>query len=608
MDDFSKDVKDGHYSAHPGKWDSSDPADCPWLNSYDDCVPRSLNYAKVPLFHWVDETARLAPRTVACQFMNTKMTYAKLQRDAEIIAANLRSFGVKPGDRVGIMLPNLPQVIQAFWGVLKAGAIVVMINPLYMEKELTYQIHDSEISHLITIDLCWPKLEQLRATLGVKHFFITTIADGLGFPLNLLQRFNAWREGSIKNVPFDQRTVLKFSTLLEGKERYSHAIGDPEETLALLQYTGGTTGASKGVMLTHFNLGANIQQTKAALPCLAEVPHHVLIAVVPFFHVYGLTTCILLPTILRSRVVPIPRFSPPELLKAVSKYKGTLLPGAPSVYLSLLQQKNLGKYDLSNLQCCISGSAPMPAAYFPKIKKELGAILIEGYGLTEASPITHLNSALGRQKIGSIGLPFPDTDARIVDMEVGTVPLPPGKVGELILRGPQIMRGYWNRPDDTASTLRNGWLYTGDIAVMDEEGYFTIVDRKKDMVLVGGYNVAPREIDEVLHEHPKIADAVAVGIPHPTRGESIKAYVVLKPGESMEKSEVIAWCRQRLANYKVPRQVEFRDALPKSVVGKILRRMLLSEELEKRDKKKADRLEAGAAQHDDTDSPDGNGL
>lgn len=551
--------------------------DAPWFKYYDSGVPRSIDYRSVPLYAFLDEAADDAPNTDACIFYNTRISYKELRRKAEILAANLRRHGLAPGDRVGIMLPNLPQAMIAFWGVLKAGGVVTMINPLYMEKELLHQITDAGVKILITVDLCWPKFEKLKKRLGVEKYFITSIAGGLSFPLNLLQKLKGLRDKNRPKIAYDKKRVLPFSALLKGRERLSHPVQEPRGTLALLQYTGGTTGFSKGAMLSHFNLGANIQQIENTLSFLKE-EQQTFMAVLPFFHVYGLNTCLALPAALRARVVLAPRFVPGELLAVLEKQKVTALPGAPAIYIALLQQKNRDKYPLASLKLCISGSAPIPVETIRRFESDYGARITEGYGLSEASPITHLTPVEGLRKVGSIGIPLPDTEARIVDMEVGSVPLDPGKVGELIVRGPQVMSGYWNNPDETANTLRNGWLYTGDIASMDEEGFFYIVDRKKDMIIVGGYNVAPREIDEVLHEHPKVKEAVSVGVSHPSRGEVIKAYVVLREGEVCERSEIVAWCRERLANYKVPRLVEFRDELPKTLVGKVLRRVLRAEE------------------------------
>ncbi len=354
----------------------------------------------------------------------------------------------------------------------------------------------------------------------------------------------------------------------------------------MLQYTGGTTGQPKGVILTHANLGTNCRQVLDIINVTAET-HHTFISLLPFFHVYGLTTGLIIPMALAATTLPLPRYVPQDVLRVITRHKATVFPGAPSVYISLLQQKDLARYDLKSIKICVSGSAPLPREIFRRFQEVTGAAILEGYGLTEASPITHINP-LGRQgqKENSIGMPLPGTNARIVDMEGGSLTLPPGKMGELVIQGPQVMEGYWRRPDETASALRNGWLYTGDLATMDEDGYFYIVDRKKDMVLVGGYNVYPREVDEVLLEHPKIVEAVTVGINDDVRGEVLKAYVVPGPGESLSKADIIAWCRSKLAAYKVPRLVEFREELPKTIVGKVLRRALREEEERKAGRRK----------------------
>ena len=546
-------------------------------------MARSLEYPDIPLYFWLDEAAEKSPGNVACRYHNTRITYARLRKQAETVAANLRASGVMLGDRVGIMLPNLPQTMIAFWGVLKAGAVVTMINPLYMEKELVHQVCDAGIKHMISHDLCWPKFVKLREQLGVKRYYITTAAEGLSFPRNLVQRFKSMRDRTAIPVPYDGSSVQPFSALLKSGKRLSEPVDNPREALALLQYTGGTTGLSKGAMLTHHNVASNILQMGELLNAMRGEPQ-TFMAALPFFHVYGLNTCLVLPTLLHAQVVPLIRFSPIELLMNLEKYKATALPGAPAMYISMLQQKNWNRYSMQSLKICISGSAPMPLDVMRQFEQVFGARIMEGYGLSEASPITHMTPAWGMRKVGSIGLPLPDTEARIVDMELGMVPLPPGKVGELVVRGHQVMTGYWNKPDETAGALRNGWLYTGDIASMDEDGFFYIVDRKKDMAIVGGYNVSPREIDEVLYEHPKVREAVSVGVPHPSRGEVIKAYIVLKEGEECDRAEIVAWCREHLANYKVPRMVEFRDELPKTMVGKILRRVLRAEEEEKQRK------------------------
>jgi long-chain acyl-CoA synthetase len=560
----------------------------PWLKNYDPVVSPTLNYKSIPLYDFLDNTAQKYPRRTAIVFNNWKINYQNLKKLTDYIAGNLKQLGIKPGDRVAIMLPNLPQTILTYWGVLKAGGIVVMTNPLYMEKEIIHHFNDSRAKFLITLDLLWPKISSLLPKLPLQKIFITKISDCLKFPLNLLYNLKRLKEGNAPSIPFEQQKILPWKSLLKKNQNRPKLPINPKHDLAALQYTGGTTGISKGVMLTHYNLGANVQQCIAMLYELKE-KKQVLLGILPYFHIYGLTVCVNFPTAIGATLVPMPRFSPRDVLKTIEKTKPTIFPSAPSIFMALLQQKDISKFDLSSIKYCISGSAPIPVEIIERFKEFTGAEIIEGYGLTEASPITHLNPLRGKKKYGSIGVPFPDTDACVVDMEVGTIPLPPGKLGELVIKGPQVMKGYWNRPDETASTLRNNWLYTGDIAYMDEEGYFFIVDRKKDLIISGGYNIYPREIDEVLYEHPKVKEAVTVGIPSKTRGEIVKAFIVPKDGETLTKAEIIAFCKQKLANYKVPKQVEFRKELPKTMVGKVLRRALREEEIKKQQQKKTKR-------------------
>ncbi len=561
--------------------------DCyrPWLSHYEDYVSRNVQPWDKPLYSMLDDAAEAWPRRKAVIFQNTRITYQQLREKAEQFAGALRRMGVKPGERIAIMLPNMPQTVIAFWGAIKAGAVVVMTNPLYMEKELLQNMRDSGAQHMILLDLLWPRVDALRDRLPLRNFIITGIEDGLSFPLNWLYRFKQSRSGK-PAIPYDNKQIFAWKHFCTGAQRHAEPIADPANTPVMLQYTGGTTGLPKGVVLTHANLGTNCRQVLDIVNITSE-SHHTFLALLPFFHVYGLSLGLLIPVYLAGTTLPLPRYVPQDVLRIIPRHKVTVFPGAPSVYISLLQQKDLPRHDLTSIQICISGSAPLPREIFRRFQEVTGAAILEGYGLTEASPITHLNP-LGRQgqKENSIGMPAPSTDARIVDMEGGSLTLPPGKMGELIIRGPQVMRGYWQKPDETASALRNGWLYTGDLATMDDDGYFYIVDRKKDMVLVGGYNVYPREVDEVLLEHPKIVEAVSVGINDGMRGEVLKAYVVVREGEELTKAEIIAWCRSKLASYKVPRLVEFRDELPKTIVGKVLRRALREEEERKREKRR----------------------
>ncbi|TVR00525.1 MAG: long-chain fatty acid--CoA ligase [Desulfovibrionales bacterium] len=552
----------------------------PWRKYYDPEIPTPFDPEVMAIHELLNRSARKAPQSKAIVFQNWSATYAEFDRLTGVMAANLRKNGLEAGSRVAVLLPNLPQTLITYFAILKAGGVVVMMNPLYMEKELSDQVTDSSAEFLVTLDLLWPKVTGLRGRTHFRKIIVTSIADALGFPLRQLYKLKAWKQGMGKDVPRDDPTILSWPEILKGHDVYSHVVSDPGNALAMLQYTGGTTGVPKGVMLSHANLTANVQQSLAMLPKLRN-SRHTLLAVLPFFHIFGLTVCMNFAVGLGATIIPFPRLVVADLLKAIQKYKPTIFPAVPAIFVAMIQHKNLGQYRLSSIDYCISGSAPLPVEIMQKFQKLTGAEIIEGYGLTEASPVTHLNPLDGKHKPGSIGIPVPGTEAAIVDMEGGAVPVPTGKLGELVVQGPQVMQGYWNRADETASTIRNGWLYTGDIATMDEDGFCFIVDRKKDLIITGGYNVYPRDVDEVLYEHPKVKEAVAVGIPHPTRGEIVKAFVVPKDGDVIEQSEIIEFCSKRLAKYKVPRRVEFRGELPKTLVGKVLRRALRQEELEK---------------------------
>ena len=520
----------------------------PWFSHYEPSVPRTVTVFDQPLYSLLDEAAARYPKRPALIFQNTRLSYKALHEAAERFAGALRRAGIRPGQRVAVMLPNLPQTMIAFWGVVKCGAVAVMVNPLYMERELLQNLNDAGAECLVLLDMLWPRVAPLRDRLPIKTYVVTGIADALSFPLNLIYRFTKGRQKAVP-IPYDEK-VIAWKDFSRGAQPLSEPIADPQNTPALLQYTGGTTGIPKGVALTHSNLGTNCRQILSIIQETPETEHR-FVGLLPFFHVYGLTTGLTIPAALAATVLPLPRYVPQDVLHLIGKHRPTVFPGAPAVYSSLLQQKTLGQYDLTCIKLCISGSAPLPRDTFRRFQELTGAIILEGYGLTEASP------------------------------------LPVGKLGELVIRGPQVMQGYWHLPDETASALRNGWLYTGDLAVMDEEGYFFIMDRKKDMVIVGGYNVYPREVDEVLLEHPDVLEGVSVGIPDGVRGEALKAYIVPRPGVELTKADIVGWCRQRLASYKVPRLVEFREELPKTIVGKVLRRALREEEMAKQAKKAA---------------------
>ncbi len=557
-----------------------DPQKSFWWRHFEDKVEPEIVFEDVCILTYLDRAAQNYPHNTAIIFQNYKLTYAELQVKAENFAAALRLRGVNTGDRVAIMLPNIPQTMIAVWGVLKAGAIAVMTNPLYMEKELTHHFHDADVKILITLDLLWSKIDNLYDKLGIQLSIVTRVCDGLAFPLNYIQPWKAKREGLCPEVPYDGKNIVAWKDFVDTKERFAIHIDDPKNTLAFLQYTGGTTGLSKAAMLSHANLASQMQ----LLNYMIDTPKgyaFTFLSILPFFHIFGLAGNIILPAFYAAASIPVPRYTPSDLLRTITKYKPNFFIGVPSVYISLMQQKDLPKYDLSCIELCISGSAPFPKDALERFQKLTGARLTEGFGLTECSPCITANPIYGLQKTGSVGVMLPGTEVRIVDQDNGETILGPHQFGEIVVRGPQVMQGYWNKEEENAQTLRNGWLHTGDIGYYDEDGYFFIADRKKDMILVGGYNVYPREVDEVLYEHPDVAEAVVIGVPHRTRGESLKAFIVPRKDSTLTKASIIAHCREKLANYKIPKDIEFCEELPKTYVGKILRRVLRDMEINK---------------------------
>ncbi|MGM8215547.1 long-chain-fatty-acid--CoA ligase [Bacillaceae bacterium W0354] len=558
----------------------------PWFKHYPAEIPNTIDYSNQTLQDFLEETAKNESNKVAIHFMGKEMTYKELYDSARKFANYLQGIGLEKGDRVAIMLPNIPQAVISYYGALFAGGIVVQTNPLYTERELEYQLKDSGARFLVCLDILLPRANSVKAQTNVEHIIVAAIKDYLPFPKNLLYPFVQKREYNIVVKPEHKGDTHVWKRVLESAstEYKKHDI-DPKEDLALLQYTGGTTGYPKGVMLTHRNLVSNTQMCQRWL-YKAKYGEEVVLGVLPFFHVYGMTTVMNLSIMMAQKMILIPKFDVEGLLKAIDKQKATLFPGAPTIYIGLLNHPDLGKYDLSSIEACISGSAPLPVEVQERFEKVTGGRLVEGYGLSETSPVTHANLVWGERKPGTIGIPWPDTDAKIIKdgtMEEAEV----GEVGEIAVKGPQVMKGYWNREEDTAKTLVDGWLLTGDMGYMDEDGYFHVVDRKKDMIIAGGYNIYPREVEEVLYEHEDIQEAVVAGIPDPYRGETVKAYIVLKAGSKVTEEDLNKYCRENLAAYKVPRIYEFRTELPKTAVGKILRRKLVDEEKEKLNKEES---------------------
>jgi long-chain acyl-CoA synthetase len=453
-----------------------------------------------------------------------------------------------------------------------------MNNPLYTDKELEYQFNNSESSFLVTLDLLGPRMIGLKPKTQIKNIVIAHIRDHLNFPKKQLLPIVA--KDKHRNIP-PQPNVHEWTTLLKKYPPVDPRIPVDFESLASLQYTGGTTGVSKGVMLTHANLSKNVQQIVAWFPGFkkGEITH---LGVLPIFHSFGLTCCMNICVWNGWTDVLIPRPEPQAILEAVHKYKVNFFPAVPTMFVGVLNHPKLSQYRLTSIQGCFSGAAPLPLEVIKDFEARTGSQICEGYGLSETSPVVTTNPFGGKTKVGSIGLPLSDTDIKIVDLIEGAKEMPLGEPGEVLVKGPQVTSGYYKMAGETAIAIRDGWLYTGDIGKMDEDGYFYIVDRKKDMIIAGGYNIYPRDIDEVLFEHPKILEACAVGIPDPYRGETVKAFVVLKPGEKMTEEEVIKYCGEKLAKYKVPKMVEFTNSLPKSGVGKILRKELRAMELAKK--------------------------
>lgn len=547
----------------------------PWIASYPKEIPASLEYPRVPLTHFLEQAAKEFPNNVALYYMGKRILFSELLNMSYQFAHGLISRGVKKGDRVAIMLPNCPQAVIAFYGALFAGAVVVQTNPLYTERELTHQMADSGAETIVTLDLLYNRVTTVKPNTSLKRIIITSVGDYLPFLKKLFFPFVQRKQGQNPQVQYGNGVESFLQLIKESANTPIQVELDPDKDLALLQYTGGTTGIAKGVMLTHKNLVANAIQCQAILYKLRRGQEKIMGAL-PFFHVYGMTTVMNMGILLAGETILVPRFDVKQILELIQKEKPTVFPGAPTMYIALINHPDLEKYDLSSIEACISGSAPLPVEVQQRFEELTKGKLVEGYGLTESSPVTHANPIWGHRISGSIGLPWPDTDAKIIDPGSGEE-LPQGQVGELAVKGPQVMLGYWNRPEETAATLRDGWLLTGDMAYMDENGYFYIVDRKKDMIIAGGYNIYPREVEEVLFEHPAVQEAAVIGVPDPYRGETVKAFIVKKKGQDVTAEELNQFCRKRLAAYKVPRLYEFREDLPKTMVGKVLRRHLQEE-------------------------------
>jgi len=548
--------------------------DKPWLKQYEPGVPETVMYENVCITGFLERSAKNFPNNTALTFQGYHLTYQKLDEMVNRFAACLSDFGINKGDSVSILLPNIIPCVIAYYAILKIGGIAVMNNPLYSDRELEHQFKDSESKVLVTLDLLGNRMIDLRAKTQIKQIVYTSIGDYLPFPKNLLFPFVGKKKkmaADVKSAP----DVYKWKAMLAKYPPNPPKAELSFDDVAMYQYTGGTTGVSKGVMLTHANLSRQVQQVSKWFPTFG-MGQEIMLGALPFFHVFGMTTAMNLPIYCGWGNVLVPKPQPEQLIEAISKFKPTFAPLVPTMYIGMLNHPSIKDVDLSSIKGCFSGSAPLPVEVIKAFEEKTGAVIVEGFGLTETSPVTHVNPFNpAKRKVGSIGVPIPDTLCRITSLHDPNIDMPVGESGELLIKGPQVMKGYRNMPEETANVLTDdGWLRTGDIAQMDKDGYFFIVDRKKDMIISGGYNVYPREIDEVFFEHPKVREACTVGIPHPHRGEAAKVFVVLKPGETATQEELMAYCQTKLAKYKWPTEIEFKEDLPKTNVGKILRRSL----------------------------------
>ncbi|NOZ49160.1 MAG: long-chain fatty acid--CoA ligase [Chloroflexi bacterium] len=567
----------------------------PWLKSYEKKVPASLTYPEASIWGLLSPSFNEYPDNKALTMIlrylplglkiGVSMSYRQLEDKVDRLATALAGMGVKKGDRVAIQTPNSPGGVIGFLAATRIGAIVVNTNPTYTPREMRHQFRDSGAETIILWNELYPRLQEIQADTVIKNVIVYNLNDFVGRPFAGLVKKARVNEGNWVDVA-EGDGVYQMTSLLAGNPPHPPDVDIQPDDVALFQYTGGTTGVPKAAMLSHRNLVANILQCHAWLTDL-QPGKEKFMGAIPFFHVFGMTVAMLLGLKSAAEVFVVP--NPRDIgfvMKQIDREGCTVYPGVPAMYIGIINHPDASKYNLRSIKACISGAAALPVEVQKRFEELTGGRLREGYGLTEAAPVTHANPIYGESRAGSIGLPFPDVEARIVSLEPDAdgkmKTLAAGEEGELTIRGPQVMVGYWNKPEETKHTKdEDGWLYTGDIARMDEDGYFYIVDRKKDLIIASGYNIVPREVEEVLFEHPQVKEAVVAGVPDEKRGETVKAYVVLKEGEKATAEEIIEFCKKNLAPYKVPKQVEFRSELPKSMVGKFLRRVLVEEEKQK---------------------------
>lgn len=553
----------------------------PWLQNYDSQVPAHLTYPTHALHDFLRISAQRFPDHLCTIFQDQVLTYCQVDRLSDALAAILLKLGLQKGDRVGLLLPNSPQFVIAFYAVLKAGGIAVALNPLYKQRELQFHLDDAGVSFLMAVDELIPTLDGFQTRQKINHRFFTNLTEAA-----MLSDIAELKPGeSIHPSTTDDWRLLDAMKTGMGMTFSPGPVGQHDP--AVLQYTGGTTGIPKGAVGLHRNLIANTLQFKAWLHGLDE-GREVVLAAIPLFHVYGMVIAMSLGIASAGCLVLIPNARDiDDLLCKIERYHATLFPGVPNLYNAINRHPDVqsGKFNLRSIKACISGSAPLMLETKQTFEKLTGGKLMEGYGLSEAPTATHCNPLSSPNRNGSIGLPLPDVECRIVDLETGKIDMPPGEIGELILRSPQVMQGYYHNSAETRLALRDGWLFTGDVAKMDEAGFFYLVDRKKEEIKIGGFQVWPREVEEVIAAHHAVLECAVAGVPDKLDGERVKAWVVLKPGVTLDSKEIIQWCKDQLVAYKAPIEVEWIEALPRTTVGKVLRRELVQRHLDKKNKK-----------------------
>jgi long-chain acyl-CoA synthetase len=557
----------------------------PWLKSYEVGVPSTIDVPKQPVHNMLEVSSVKYPDRPAIIFKGREISYRELNQLADTLASALVANGFKKGDRAVIYMVNMPQFVISYYGILKAGGIVIATNPLYSERELEHQLADCGAETVFVMSLYYEKLKnvQQRGSTNVKRVVVTNIKEYLPFHLRFLFTLAKDRQEGHK-VDLQSGDIWFQDLLASGEKAPAVDTTITGDDVALLQYTGGTTGVAKGAIALHRNLVAN---TLACRSWLTDVKlgDEVLLVSIPLFHSFGLIAALSFGVLIgaTSVLIPDPR-DQGDVLGSINKYKPCIFPGVPSMYVAINNNPDvaMGKYDIKSIRVCISGSAPLLLETKMRFEELTGGKLIEGYGLTEAHVVTHGNPLYGEYREGSIGLPFPGVECRIVDAVGGEKEMGVDEIGELVIKSPSVMQGYWQLPTETMNALRDGWLFTGDIARMDQDGYFYIEDRKKDMIIAGGYNIYPREVEEVLLTHPAVVEVAVAGVPDPYRGETVKAWIVKRTGDETDADTIINWSKNLLAKYKYPRIIEFRDELPKTGVGKVLKRELIREESEKK--------------------------